>query len=707
MSYLQTKPGELVRGALVDRLADYLASFWPELPLKYIRMNATGPKYSCVKDDDKQFVPLTYNDLLAHATGERTIGAHLHDADGRCRVGALDIDEGGRPAQLAALEAAARLGYTAFDIYQPAGSGPGAEHDGGRLVVPFKSFVSWRDIRAVMEQIREAAGLPEKTEIWPGNNNGLGLPLGYHIRKQTRGELLTQAGDVVNLDEDLGAGVELVTSLPANGKPAAAPQVEPVSPRGEISKILEKPARRITLGEVAAERASLDDVKARFIAEHPLPDLLANWGAAQTSSKDWTCPFCKHAHTNTLFIYEDRVFSRSPNCKIPQKRGLDAFGLYVLIEHNDNVIDALKTLNPIAPRKRRQDPPLAKPQVYRTAAQAADADRKRTERRAAVERRRDTVLSRAAIDDDLPWQSRELLDLHLKLSNQRGWHRASVARMAELLGRGERWVQKANEYLVDVYVSRTLAGRYDTAIWTLLETPIERAATPENDNSGVIELDAENDGRSPESILESNLDRTHELVSGGPVDAPPEPEPDPGLVAYVPGLAWEADEPDRATRDYAVLTTVELEAEAERLEQVLQPADEQPAEPVGEPGEASYDPALDCIEGPTTWSEALWRDPTAMWQKPQSAVCDQLVKNVNFTDLPDPEVLSPPTDPQASARYYALRGRARKATSDKQRFVLNRQADTLMVYVPASEAMARASPAPPRRAAVVVQGVLL
>src|SRR5262249_24695565 len=155
MKHLQPQPQELVSGALVNRLADYLASFWPELPPRYIQMNASGPKYSWAKDDAKAFVPLAYADLLAHAAGERTIGAHLHDAEGRCRIGALDIDEGGRPALLAALSAAARLGYTAYALYLP-----GHEHDGGRVIVPFDQFDNWRAIRTVMEQIRDAAGLP-------------------------------------------------------------------------------------------------------------------------------------------------------------------------------------------------------------------------------------------------------------------------------------------------------------------------------------------------------------------------------------------------------------------------------------------------------------------------------------------------------------------------------------------------------------------
>ena len=110
---------------LDQQIADYLAGFWPELPPQHIQMNATGPrKYAWVKSDG-QFVPLTRADLVAHARGEKAIGAHLH-SNGLARNGALDIDDGGLAAIGAALAAAHQLGVAAYGIYMP-----GAEHDGG------------------------------------------------------------------------------------------------------------------------------------------------------------------------------------------------------------------------------------------------------------------------------------------------------------------------------------------------------------------------------------------------------------------------------------------------------------------------------------------------------------------------------------------------------------------------------------------------
>jgi hypothetical protein len=149
------------------------------------------------------------------------------------------------------------------------------------------------------------------------------------------------------------------------------PKVKPVSTKIELARSCKAAP---TVG-----RTGLNNVKAQFNAEHPLPQLLTSYGAVQTSSKDYSCPFCMHSHSNTLFIYEDRVFSRSPNCKVPMKRGLDAFGLYVLIDHNNDVVDALKVLNPIEPRRRNSetDSPLPPEPPRRTGAQIADAQRKR------------------------------------------------------------------------------------------------------------------------------------------------------------------------------------------------------------------------------------------------------------------------------------------------------------------------------------------
>lgn len=203
------------------------------------------------------------------------------------------------------------------------------------------------------------------------------------------------------------------------------PKVEPTS-KSSV-KVLQMRPR--------AGRASLDDVKAQFLADHTLDSLLTGYGAVQTSAKDYSCPFCEHTHRNTLFTYNDRVFSRSPGCKIPQKRGLDAFGLYVLIEHNNDVVAAAKTLNPIEPRRRRQDPPLLEPEIrVQTSDQRADAQRKReTRRRNAAETIAD-VQARAGQDSELTKADRAVLDTLITVADGRDWCRPSKERIVAMCG---------------------------------------------------------------------------------------------------------------------------------------------------------------------------------------------------------------------------------------------------------------------------------
>lgn len=190
----------------------------------------------------------------------------------------------------------------------------------------------------------------------------------------------------------------------------------------------------LTPRQQSSGRASLDDVKAEFNAKNQLPDLLAGYGAVQTSSKDYTCPFCKHSHTNTLFIYNERVYSRSPGCIVPQKRGLDSFGLYCLVDHNNDPVAAAKKLNPIAPRKRRQEAPPAVEQPARkqTPEQAADAERKRAQRTQQAAETRAAVELAASQDARLSDSAQLVLMALLDVAGDRAWCRPSVARIEEM-----------------------------------------------------------------------------------------------------------------------------------------------------------------------------------------------------------------------------------------------------------------------------------
>ena len=182
-----------------------------------------------------------------------------------------------------------------------------------------------------------------------------------------------------------------------------------------------------------AGRASLDDVKARFAAEHTLESLLAGYGAEETKD-GYTCPFCTHTHETTLYIGKlGRLFSYSPNCKLHTTKGWDAFGLYVKIEHNDNVIAAARALNPIAPRQRQPEP-LEPERRQQTPAQAADAARKRAQRATEAAEIRASITQAASQDARLSDSAQLVLMALLDVAGSRAWCRPSVIRLKHMIG---------------------------------------------------------------------------------------------------------------------------------------------------------------------------------------------------------------------------------------------------------------------------------
>ena len=435
---------------LDQQIADYLAGFWPELPPQHIQMNATGPrKYAWVKSDG-QFVPLTRADLVAHARGEKAIGAHLH-SNGLARNGALDIDDGGLAAIGAALAAAHQLGVAAYGIYMP-----GAEHDGGRIVVPFDAFYPAAEIKALAQQIVAAAGLPEDTELWPGNNNGLGLPFMYHVRKQTRGELLTQAGEVFDLDvaDQRAAALAAIQALPLNGAP---PKVEAVSKpvRSRIDSA--QPQTYVKTHNAARRQGGRLDTSEIFrqaiaLFNQDNPRYISEWLGAPKSGA-YFCPCGNHSSGLPKIALSfhggiERGRSWSPDCLIfphgEKDKYLDPFACYVIREHSGNRAAALEAVARRyglwqEPRRRRQDPPPPdKAPDYATAAAAErrqqDAERKRDARRHQAAELLADVQARAADDQTLTEADRAVLAALVQIANGRSWCRPSKLQIAEISG---------------------------------------------------------------------------------------------------------------------------------------------------------------------------------------------------------------------------------------------------------------------------------
>lgn len=228
--------------------------------------------------------------------------------------------------------------------------------------------------------------------------------------------------------------------------------------------------------------------------------------------------------------------SKSPNGKMNSSdypRGFDVITLLKDLDHAGSTSALMKWFNPIAPRRtKREDPPTPTdiPEWQTTEAterRARDAERKRRERRDAAQRLRDVVMARADADTDMPACARKLLDIHVQLAGQRRWHRASVARQADMAGYSDRWAQKANEYLVEKeYLTRQQDNPLLTAVWTLREIGAARVATPQNAVDGVILNEADFSKRSPVLDLELDSIQSLELVNAPPTPADCAPELD-------------------------------------------------------------------------------------------------------------------------------------------------------------------------------------
>jgi hypothetical protein len=170
---------------------------------------------------------LTRDMLIRHAAGDVTY-SYTIDKDEVARVGFLDVDQGGGAALRAALAIDAEHGLTLFAIALPAADGA---HDGGHVAALYDDFYPVAHINAQLRQVAEDAVLGE-VEIWPRSNQGIRGLFGYHQTKRTRGELITQDGEMYDLDDpaQFSSAIELVIGLPTNTSPPEPPIVTPDEP---------------------------------------------------------------------------------------------------------------------------------------------------------------------------------------------------------------------------------------------------------------------------------------------------------------------------------------------------------------------------------------------------------------------------------------------------------------------------------------------
>lgn len=416
-----------------------------------------------------------------------------------------------------------------------------------------------------------------------------------------------------------------VTGIPLPGTPETINEAQPIldAMLAEFAppkpKPEPKPVRKITPGEQAAERATLAEVKATFEAAHDLDSLLAEYGAVEVRPGYYSCPFCTHSHDITLSISrEGRLFSLSPQCKLYTTKGWDAFGLYVMVEHNNDVTAALKALNPLAPRRKRREeppPPEAPPRRYSAEERAAyNAERK-------ARRHEETRQDLATLADrvhalDLSDRAFALFDHLHHIASERGVLQVAPtnAQLAAALDMCERYIQYAFRELEAAGIGRRQGGRNVieniAATWTFYRSP----------NLG---CKARPNAECTLEYREYDLIPNQELVSAAP------PAPGDTLDTW----CWSDD--GHGADDLAFL-------------------DEPPALPPIEPPAAAEPPVIVSVSTPDARGMCLvrWSDGSATWRRQEPARSGESIESylpklhssANFPNEDSGESLAEPGD---------------------------------------------------------------
>ena len=467
-------------------IADYLLSLIPPgRPRRLARMSYAGEtkrqknkhtgQWETVERGKYEDIsgPLTRAMLVEHAAGTITY-SYMLDLEGKARAGAFDVDNGGHAALVAALGAAAELGITAFAIVLP-----GEQHDGGHVWALYDTFYDALAIKAQMQQIVKRAGL-ETGEIWPGYKQGIRPPFGKHQVKGTRGTLILQSGEVLDLDTDLAEAFTLVEQLPTNSAPPPvqtadkmhyAKSTQPVATtKKECStagKVIRLTSGRLDTAAIFAE------ARAQFNADHTWDALLSEYGGTEVQTGYWACN-CGVAHTHNIQIAitsQGKIISLSNRCGWARDdKALDQFGFWCDQEHKGNYRAAAEAAARqyglwVESEKAKPEQPDTQ---YRAPSQ--DAQRKRAQRLAARNERLariDPLIDQLDQDSRIYPFARDLFAYHLACWSSGPEHYASIERITrDVLGLDRapteneyRRVQLAHQRLIEcAYLKRTIRG---------------------------------------------------------------------------------------------------------------------------------------------------------------------------------------------------------------------------------------------------------
>ena len=410
--------------------------------------------------------------LAAHIRGQATYGAVLIGRDGLAGAGVVELGHGAAETAERVRAAAQALDVSMFSIV---GKGAGG-HDGSHSWALFAEHVEPERIKALMQAIVAAAGLPARTETWPSGQN-IRLPFGVHTHTGRRGIYVDTSGANFDLDspEGLVAGVSAARALARNEPPPSLPEPEPPPPARVVAVRL-SPRRNA---------GGVKELIAAFNCDHPIEALLGGYGATQTRD-GWACG-CGVAHTHaTQFAVTsgNRAVFFSPRCRWAPGRtdrngrpGADSFDLFTTVEYRGDKAAALRALRAVEPPRPR-DFPTSPDEVDRrqsdggrVEARRRDAERKREARRSEADATLQEVRDRAAEDTRLSPCERAVLHALLECAGTRDWCRPSKARLCEMSGYALGSVKRALMRLEAraYFASQGDGGRSaDTAMRTFL-----------------------------------------------------------------------------------------------------------------------------------------------------------------------------------------------------------------------------------------------
>jgi hypothetical protein len=422
---------------------------------------------------------LSDRQLAAHLAGHATYAGVLVDRDGLAAAGVIELDHGSDEAAGRVRAAAQALGVRMFSIVVR-GAG---DHDGSHSWALFAERAAPERIKALMQAVVAAAGLPAETETWPNDVN-IRLPFGVHTHSRRRGRYVDTADHSIDLDgaDGVARALEAVCALEPNGPP---PELPPPEPEAAIEPVPRQAIATAAIVGGGPRAAGVRDLIASFNNTHPIEDLLRSYGATQLRD-GWACG-CGVAHTHETqlaVLSGGRAVFFSPRCRwAPGRTGrngrpvADSFDLFTTVEHRGDKAAALRALRAAAPRAPRNYPPTpdeldrqggGEPQAE---ARRRDAKRKRAARRDEAAATLQAVRDRAAEDGQLAPCERAVLHALLECAGERDWCRPSKARLCELSGYALGSVKRALMRLEarGYIASQGDGGRSnDTAIRTFL-----------------------------------------------------------------------------------------------------------------------------------------------------------------------------------------------------------------------------------------------